>query len=84
MKVKIYSTTWCAFCRAEKKYLDEQHVEYTAVDVEADQIAAQEMVHLTGQMGVPVTTITHDDGRLVAIVGFDREHLDTELGLTKK
>lgn len=42
-------------------------VPFKDVDVSLDQAAAQEMVNLTGQMGVPVIVI---DGEI--IVGFDR------------
>jgi glutaredoxin len=79
--IKIYSTTWCAFCRAEKQFFDKQGVSYQDVDVEADPAAAQEMVNLSGQMGVPFTVITHSDGRKVGILGFDQPHLAAELGL---
>jgi glutaredoxin-like YruB-family protein len=79
--IKIYSTSWCAFCKAEKEFLDQKGVAYEDVNVEEDQAAAHEMVKLTQQMGVPVTRITHDDGSQVAIVGFDRDRLVQELKL---
>ena len=41
------------------------------IDVSRDRTAADEMVRLTGQLGVPVTVI---DGQVV--VGFDRPHLE--------
>ncbi|HSX00799.1 MAG TPA: glutaredoxin domain-containing protein [Candidatus Saccharimonas sp.] len=80
-QVKIFTTQWCAYCRAEKQFLDQKKVKYTAVDVEADPVAAQEMIRLTSQMGVPVTLITHDDGSKAAVVGFDRDWLSRELRL---
>ena len=45
-------------------------VKYVDVDVSIDQAAAQEMVSLTGQMGVPVIVI---DGEV--IIGFDRQRI---------
>jgi glutaredoxin len=80
-QVKIYTTTWCAFCRAEKQYLTERKVEFQNVDVENDQAAADEMIHLSGQAGVPFTVITKGDGSKVGILGFDRPRLSAELGL---
>ena len=80
-KVKIYSTSWCAFCRAEKKYLDTQGVAYEDVNVETDAKAAEEMMKLSGQMGVPFTVITHDDNTKVGIIGFNQPRLAQELGL---
>lgn len=80
--IKIYSTSWCAFCKAEKKFLTEKGVKFDDVNVETDEQAAHEMVHLSGQMGVPFTVITKDDGSRVGIIGFDQSRLTQELGLT--
>lgn len=79
--VKIFSTTWCQFCKAEKHFLDEKGVAYDDVNVETDPTAADEMVKMSGQMGVPVTLITHDDDSKVLIIGFDQARLSKELGL---
>jgi mycoredoxin len=38
--VTVYSTTWCGYCRIAKRFLDEHHVSYTEVDIEADEGAA--------------------------------------------
>lgn len=81
-KVKIFSTSWCAYCRAEKRFLDDHGVEYIDVDVEQDAAAAQEMINLSHQMGVPVTLITHDDDTKAVQVGFDQAWLTTQLKLT--
>ena len=80
--IKIYSTTWCAFCRAEKRFLTDQGVKFEDIDVEQDQEAAHEMVHLSGQTGVPFTVITKDNGAQVGILGFDQAQLKRELGLS--
>lgn len=78
--IKIYSTSWCAYCKAEKNWLDEKGVKYEEVDVETDQEAAEEMVKLSGQMGVPVTVIRHTEGgEPVVAVGFDQAWLQKEL-----
>jgi len=81
-QVKIFSTDWCVYCKAEKKFLDEKGVKYEDINVEADQAAAEEMVNLSHQMGVPVTLITHDDGTTAVQVGFDQAWLTTQLKLT--
>jgi S1-C subfamily serine protease len=49
-------------------------VKYTEYDVSRNREAAEEMVSLTGQMGVPVTVI---DGETV--IGFDRARLQAIL-----
>lgn len=79
--VKIYSTSWCAFCKAEREFLDTQGVTYEDVNVEEDQTAAEEMIKLSGQMGVPVTRIIHEGGAESLKVGFDQDWLVAELKL---
>ena len=68
-KVTIYSTTWCAFCKTEKQWLDKLGVPYVEKDVEEDKAAYEELMAKNGGnfQGVPVTDI---DGDLV--LGFDR------------
>lgn len=72
-KVIIYSTTWCAFCKTEKQYLDSKGVKYTVKDVEEDKAAYEELMSKNGGafQGVPVTDIA---GELV--LGFDRRKID--------
>lgn len=71
MDIKIYTTPTCGYCHMAKKYLSERGIPYTEYDVSRDRQAADEMVNLTGQMGVPVIVV---DGQ--AIVGFDRQRLE--------
>jgi len=49
-------------------------VKYTECDVSRDREAAEEMVRMTGQMGVPVIVINGE-----AIIGFDRARIQTLL-----
>lgn len=72
--VKVYSTTWCGFCKQIKAYFDSINVKYQDINVEQDRAAAEEMVQKTGQMGVPVTEIGD-----ITIVGFDRPKIDAAL-----
>lgn len=64
--VTIYSTPVCHFCHAAKEYFEANGVAYTEFDVAADQEKRQEMIEMTGQMGVPVIRIGDD-----VVVGFD-------------
>ncbi len=64
--VTIYSTPVCHFCQAAKEYFKDNNVEYTEIDVASDQEKRQEMIEMTGQMGVPVIRIGDD-----VVVGFD-------------
>lgn len=64
--VTIYSTPVCHFCHMAKDYFNENQVAFTEHDVASDLEKRQEMIELTGQMGVPVIQIGDD-----VVVGFD-------------
>lgn len=81
MTIKIYTTTTCPYCRAEKEYLDSKSIKYDNIFVDQDPKAAEEMVKVSGQMGVPFTVITKDDGSQVSILGFDKDKLNQALGI---
>jgi len=68
--IKIYTTPTCHYCKMTKEFLDENKIEYNAVDVTVDEIARNEMIEKSGQMGVPVIDI---DGQI--LVGFNKEKL---------
>ena len=59
-----------------KNWRDEKKIEYTNYSVEINPIAAQQMVQLSGQMGVPFTTIEKEDGDMEKILGFDRPRFE--------
>ncbi len=70
MKVIIYSTPWCTYCKMAKKFFEENKISYEEHDVASDIKMRDEMVKKTGQMGVPVIDI---DGQIV--IGFDQRRL---------
>lgn len=74
--VSIYSTPFCHFCHAAKEFFTENKVEFTEYDVAADAKKRQEMIEITGQMGVPVIKIDED-----VVIGFDEEKLRELLSL---
>ena len=59
-----------------KQFLKENNIEFVEYDVSSDQEALEEMVRVSGQMGVPVLDI---EGEI--IVGFDKERIKEALGL---
>lgn len=83
MKITVYSTTTCAYCVMLKNWLKASKVEFTNYNVEQNPIAAQNMIHLSGQMGVPFSTIEYDDGSMEKILGFNRVQFEQALA-TKK
>ncbi len=74
--VTIYSTPTCHYCKLAKDFFAEKGVQYTAYDVSTDAARREEMIQMTGQLGVPVIVIGN-----TTLVGFDREKVAGKLGL---
>ncbi len=74
--VTIYTTPTCHFCQMAKEFFAEKGVQFTAYDVASDAQKRQEMIQMTGQLGVPVIVVNDD-----IMVGFDRNRLATKLGI---
>lgn len=70
-KITVYSTTTCPYCKMLTRWLDDKKIDYTEYKVDQNPFAAQAMVNLSGQMGVPFTTIEDDGGDMVKVLGFD-------------
>jgi glutaredoxin-like YruB-family protein len=68
-EVIIYSTQTCHFCNLAKEYFKANNIAYTEYNVGTDAERRQEMITLTGQLGVPVIRIGDE-----IVVGF-REDL---------
>jgi glutaredoxin-like YruB-family protein len=80
-KITIYSTPTCPYCNLLKAYLKEHNIEFEDKNVAADKEAAQTMVEKSGQMGVPVSIITTDDGQEEIVVGFDKTRINELLNI---
>jgi len=74
MEIKVYSTQTCPYCKMAKEYISSKGASYQEFDVSVDKVAAEEMVKISGQMGVPVIDINGE-----VIVGFDRNRIDALL-----
>lgn len=64
-----------------KAYLSEKKIAFEEVLLDEHPDQMQVSVDTCGSMGVPCTHITKDDGTQVSILGFDREKIDTALGI---
>ena len=74
--VTIFSTPTCHFCHLAKDFFTENNIAFTDNDVAIDFVKRQEMIELTGQMGVPVIKIDDD-----IVIGFDERKVRELLGL---
>jgi NADH-dependent peroxiredoxin subunit F len=74
-KVTVYSTQYCQYCRMAKAFLDKQKIPYESIDVGEDRAAAEKMIELSGQRGVPVIVVDDE-----VIVGFDSQRLNVLFG----
>ena len=53
MKILVYSTLWCPDCRVAKRFLQQNNVPFTEVDIESTPGAADEVVARTGKRAIP-------------------------------
>ena len=75
-KVIIYTTPTCGFCQRAKQFFNEKNIKYTEYNVAEDQTKAEEMVKMSGQMGVPVIEIDDD-----IVIGFNKAQIAQLLGI---
>ncbi len=73
-KVVIYSTPTCPICKRAKQYFANQGIPYQDINVAADREAAHEMIHKSGQMGVPVIIVDDE-----LMIGFNQSKFDALL-----
>ena len=59
--ITMYGADWCGDCRRSKRFLDDNKVSYTYVDVEVDLTAADKVIEINGgAKSIPV--IVFEDG----------------------
>jgi len=80
IKIKIYSTEFCGYCKLAKQFFDENNVKYEEIDVSNDEAQQKEMISKSGQMGVPVIII-EKDGKEEILVGFQKDKLSELLNI---
>lgn len=76
--ITIYSTPSCHFCHMAKEYLESKQIPFTDINVAEDAEKRQEMIQLSGQMGVPVIKIEND-----VIIGFNKPVINELLEITE-
>ncbi len=76
--VAIYTTKTCGYCKLAKEFFQKNSIAYNEYDVGTDLQRREEMINLTGQMGVPVITVGQD-----TIIGFNKGKLAQLLDVTE-
>ncbi len=79
-KVQIYSTPTCHYCQLAKAYLKDNNVEYTEYNVAEDTEKREEMMKISGQMGVPFIVIGEGE-EAEGMIGFNEGKMRELLGL---
>lgn len=59
----LYSASWCQPCKQLKKMLDENNIEYTTIDIDADP----EVARAAGVRGIPTLVNAAGERRVGAI-----------------
>lgn len=80
-KVIIYTTPSCVYCKMAKEFFVKNNVSYEEKNVVVDAQARNEMITMSGQMGVPVIQVAKDNGQSSIIIGFDQARLKEVLGI---
>ena len=75
--ITIYSTSICAICEAEMKWLDKKGVAYNHVVVDESDDAMEQFLVATGGViqSPPFTVIRKQDGEEVKVAGFDMKKI---------
>jgi glutaredoxin 3 len=76
-EVIIYSTPTCHYCQMAKAFFQNNSVTYTEHNVAEDADKRQEMIELTGQMGVPVIKVGDE-----ILVGFNEGKIREMIGMS--
>ena len=79
MNIRIYTTSWCSDCRRAKKFLEERHLPFEEIDIEADLRGAKFVKQANdGKRKVPTFDV---DGRVFSSSPFNALDLKQALGL---
>ena len=74
--VKMYTTPTCVYCKMAKEFFQKNNVQYEEYNVAEDDEKREEMVKISGQLGVPVIDV---GGKV--FVGFDRKGIAMALNV---
>ena len=82
MKITIFTTTTCPYCKMLKTYLGEKNIQFIEKLVDKDDTAKSEMESKSnGYLGVPFVLIEKDDGDEETVIGFNKAKLNGILNI---
>lgn len=82
MKITIYSTTTCPYCKSLKDYLNEKNIAFQEKLIDQSDSSKKEMLEESdGFMGVPFLVIEKENVK-EKIIGFDKNKINQVLGLS--
>jgi len=82
MNITVYTTSTCPFCNMLISYLKEKGFSFEEKKVDQSKELEQEMAKESGGfLGVPFTVI-ENGGNKQTVIGFDKNKLDTILGVS--
>ncbi len=61
MSLTMYSTTWCGYCKRLKAQLTREGIEFSEIDIEQDEAAAELVASVNGGNRT-VPTVVYSDG----------------------
>ena len=65
--VTIFTTPTCSYCTMVKHFFKENKIDFKEKNVAEDLAAREEMIGMSGQLGVPVIEVDKD-----VVIGFNR------------
>ena len=72
LKVELFVTSWCGYCKKAEAYLRKKEIPYTAYDIEKDLQAARRKDSLTSRQGVPFALIGNQKLTGFSEMSYDR------------
>lgn len=75
MKVEIFTTNTCAYCRMVKQFLTRKGVKYEEVNLDSNPDRQHDAYTLSGALTVPITVVTTTTGDMKVIVGWNPSKL---------
>ena len=75
--IKLYTSNWCSYCVAAKRFFEEHKIKYQEINIEDENISRQDLLELSGGYTIPQILINDQ-----CIGGYDnliKLHQDNKL-----